>query len=279
MLKYSGYISTSKPILIGGCGRSGTTLMRVMLDSHPDICCGPESDLFNGELLDLSKVTTDYWGKLAWKFDFDTDSILKLASACGSHAEFVDRFFLDYTVAKGRKIWADKTPRNILMLDYIFEVFPKAKFIHMIRDGRDVVCSLRHHPRHKVVDGVLVPTGIINPIEKCLERWVHDVSSGLRHRQDARYIEIHYEDLVLNPEATTQRLFSFLEVEWNRSVLDFHEVNTASRDITKFPQNPEATESLKSSAIGRWAKDLTPSELSFVEQNDNGLLSLLGYRN
>lgn len=267
-----------EPIIIGGCGRSGTTLMRVMLDSHPDVCCGPESDLFDPKFRQLNEVSDELWSKLAWKFDIDINEIRRILKRSFTHGEFVKLFFLEYVARTGKRRWAEKTPRNVHMLDYVFETFPNAKFIHVVRDGRDVVCSLRTHPRHKVVNGELVPTGIVNPINECLRRWVNDVSAGLKYRGHPRYIEIRYEDLVIHPETTTRKLFEFLEINWIKDVINFHQVKTSSRDVTKFPQNPEASQPLQDNAIGRWKEDLTPSELAFIEQNDNGLLALLGYR-
>jgi hypothetical protein len=106
------YVSESEPVIIGGCGRSGTTLLSAMIDAHPLFFCGPESR------------------------------------------------------------WSEKTPGNVRVLDRIFEYFPRARFIHVIRDGRDVVCSTRTHPKFRVVDGKEVLTGILRPADECAERWV-----------------------------------------------------------------------------------------------------------
>jgi hypothetical protein len=263
------YTSQSDPIVVGGCGRSGTTLMRVILDTHPRICCGPESRLF-----------LPVWPspeKLAPRFDLPVPEVAKLFGTCGSQAEFVERFFGLYSQSRQKARWAEKTPRNVLHLDYIFEHFPNARFIHMIRDGRDTICSLRTHPRHKVVDGKLVELNTWHPIEPCLERWLTNVQAGLKFRGDPRYIEVRYEALVARPRETLAPVFEFLGEAFDERVLDYHREKGESRDARHFPQNPEATQAMYTKAVARWQRDLTPEEMALVKREAGPLLIQLGY--
>ena len=170
------YVSDSSPIVVGGCARSGTTLMRVILDSHPNICCGPESNLFYPGRRGLET--------LASRFDLPLDLLRGILKESHSQAQFIDMFFAEYSSVTGKPKWAEKSPRNILVLDYIFEHFPKARFIHMIRDGRDTVCSLRTIPRREVVDGKLVDINTRNPLGPCIKRWLRDVRAGQAYRGD-----------------------------------------------------------------------------------------------
>jgi hypothetical protein len=194
-----------------------------------------------------------------------------------TRAEFIDAFFDAYRKKCGKPLWADKTPRNVQALPYILEHFPRARLVHMLRDGRDVICSLRTHPRHRVVDGKIIPLHTWNPIEQCTSRWVQDVRLGLHHRGDPRYFEIRYEDLVQSPEATLRPLFEFLELPWEPAVLRFHEVRSTSRDPTKFAQNPEATRPLQATALGRWRRDLNAADLAYVVREAGALLREVGY--
>ena len=263
------YQSETRPVIVGGCPRSGTTLIRVILDTHPHICCGPESEIF--------KPGRRNPQRLASLFDLSPTEVEKLLNRSASQAEFIDGFFRLYCSAAGKKRWAEKTPNNIRSLDFIFEHFPRARFIHMLRDGRDAICSLRTHPRHKVVDGELIPLNTNNPISKCIETWVTEVSRGLPWRDDERYFELRYEDIVLEPEKTLKKVFEFLDEPWDPAVLDFHEVRSSSRDVTKFPQNPEATRRLSARSLGRWQKDLSPKELQMFYDMAGDLLLKLGY--
>lgn len=243
--------------------------MRVILDTHPRICCGPESRLFLPQL--PSPV------KLARRFGLPPARVTELFDTCGSQGEFIDRFFAVYSESREKPRWAEKTPRNVLHLDFVFEHFPNARFVHMIRDGRDTICSLRTHPRHKVVNGELVKLNTWHPIPPCLDRWVTDVRAGLRFRGDPRYIEIRYESLVAQPRETLIPLFEFIGEPFDERVLDYHREQGHSRDATHFPQNPEATRAMYTKAVARWQKDLTADEIALVKREAGPLLTELGY--
>lgn len=263
------YASTSRPIIIGGCGRSGTTLMRVMLDTHPSICCGPESHLF---LPHRPNIRT-----LANRFGLKEADVQLFLRQSRSQAEFIDTFFRGYSTRQQKPRWAEKTPRNVNQLDFIFRHFPHARFIHMLRDGRDTVCSLRTHPRHKVVNGSLVKLDTWHPLEDCISRWVTDVQAGLRYREDPRYLEIRYEDLVSRPRETLERVFAFVGEPFDERVLDYHEVKGQSRDVTNFPQNPEATNAMYTRAVSRWARDMSPDDKRLFKRMAGALLIDTGY--
>ena len=263
------YTSAADPIIVGGCGRSGTTLMRMILDTHPRICCGPESHLFLPHLPAVAK--------LAGRFGLREAAVTELLRTCDSQAEFIDRFFAAYSDTRRKPRWAEKTPRNVLHLDYLFAHFPNARFVHMIRDGRDTICSLRTHPRHKVVDGQLVPLNTWHPIRPCVDRWVTDVTAGLARRGDPRYIEIRYEALVAQPRETLTRLFEFLGEDFDERVLDYHREQGQSRDATHFPQNPEATQAMYTKAVARWRRDMSPEDIEVVKREAGPLLTALGY--
>jgi hypothetical protein len=147
----------------------------------------------------------------------------------------------------------------------------------MIRDGRDTICSLRTHPRHRVVDGKLVKLNTWHPLAPCLERWVSNVQAGLKFRGHPRYIEIRYEELVARPRETLMRLFEFIGEPFDERVLEFHRVDGRSRDATLFPQNPEATRAMYTKAVARWQRDLTADEIAIVKQRAGPLLIELGY--
>jgi len=269
------HVSGEAPIIIGGCGRSGTTLMRVILDSHSQIACGPESNIFpSPHRLNPGSPGAE---KLGRKFDFSPEEMSHLLRTSSTRAEFAERFFDAYRQKAGKPLWADKTPRNIQVMPYILEHFPRARFVHVIRDGRDVVCSLRTHPRHRVIDGRIVKLDTWNPLEDCVQRWVTDVGDGLAYRGDPRYYELKYEDLVMHTEETLRRLLDFLELPWEPQVMSFHQVQSTSRDPVKFAQNPEATRPLQSSSIGRWKRDLSEADLARLLRACGPLLRQLGY--
>lgn len=263
------YSSPARAVVVGGCGRSGTTLMRVILDTHPNLCCGPESELF------LPRWPSS--ARLATRFGLDEPEVRTSLVQSRAQAEFIDRFFARYCRLRGRTRWAEKTPRNVLHLSYIFDRFPQARFIHMVRDGRDTVCSLRTHPRFKLVDGRLVPRNTRRPLERCIRRWVTEVRAGLEFRHDPRYLEVRYEDLVQRPRETLETVFAFLDEPFDERVLSFHQASGSSRDVQNFPQNWEATQPLYTRALSRWQTDLSREEIDTFKRMAGPLLVELGY--
>lgn len=190
------------PIFIVGCQRSGTTLLRLMLDSHPGISCGPETRF----LEDLAKITTENWQRLS-HFGFTKQYWLQ------SIAGFFDGVQSEYARRRGKARWADKTPRYALSLDFIDQLFPTCQVVHVVRDGRDVVVSHRHR------------FGYV-PAVKAAEKWPRYIAaartSGAR-LGPKRYHEVRYEELVADPEATMRRLLAFLGEPWDEAVLHHEE--------------------------------------------------------
>src|SRR5918993_4626883 len=113
--------STFDPIVLGGCGRSGTTLLRMMLDSHPRICCGPESSLFRRRAVDTR------W--LADRFGFRHDEVREIHDRASSRPAFIEAFAALCMRKAGKARWAEKTPRNISRIAEIFSWFPAARFV------------------------------------------------------------------------------------------------------------------------------------------------------
>src|SRR6266542_1835989 len=146
--------SRRAPIFVVGCQRSGTTLLRLILDAHPNISCGPETRF----LTDLAHVTTGSWKRLA-QYGFPKQYWHEHI------AGMFDAIKSDYARRAGKSRWADKTPRYALTLPFIDRLFPTCQVVHVIRDGRDVVAS------HRVRWGYLAAL-------KAVRKWPHYVHSA-----------------------------------------------------------------------------------------------------
>jgi hypothetical protein len=262
------YVSSQSHIAIGGCGRSGTTLVRVILDSHPQLSCGPELNVYLPQVLNLSRLKE----KLKLAKDLDTAYYTSR-----SRAEFIDHLAGLVRGTTGKPRWAEKTPKNVHHLHYIFEKFPKAKFIHVLRDGRDVACSLRTHPRHRVVGGKLVPVNTWKPMKYCAARWRDSLLSAKPHMSDPRFHTVRYEQLVTNPRQTIADLMRFLDEPWDNALLAHSEAASTFRDVTAFPQNPEALQPIGTAAVARWQRDMTEEDKRIFRDIAGELLIEHGY--
>ena len=185
------------PIFIGGCGSSGTTLLKTMLDAHKTIACGQEIALFDRPRLyqtDLAELhrmfTTQKFDTInqdqifpmvtkfgsnfglfmpnAAKFYFNFSTIEKIFNMSKNLKHFFDLFFSNWAEGQGKKRWAEKTPNNIYCISEILDLFPEAKFVHVIRDGRDVVLSLHQNRDFNIPAAVF--------------RWLSAVEAGIRFR-------------------------------------------------------------------------------------------------
>jgi hypothetical protein len=192
--------SGGPPVFVLGCPRSGTTLLRLCLDSHPNVSCGPETHF----LADLERMTEARWRNLR-RFG------LSRADWMGRLAALVDGFQGDYARSRGKRRWADKTPAYTLSVDFIDALFPEALFLHIVRDAHDVVQSHRERWGYRAALRATAewPTYV---------RAAHRAGARLG---DARYLELRYEALVESPEPTLRRVFAFLGEPWDPRVLDY----------------------------------------------------------
>jgi hypothetical protein len=258
----SSYQSAASPIVLGGCSRSGTTLLRRLLSAHPALYIGPETAILsmgNRDLAHLARVT-----------ELDPACLRRYYRQSICMGQFAELVLTDLMTREGKRRWGEKTPANVRRLERIFRFFPEARFVHILRDGRDVVCSLRTHPKYRFEDGQRVPTGVVNPWLGCTQEWVTDVRAGLKWRGDPRFYELKYEALVADPEATLRPLVQWLGEDWDPAIL--HSYRTDGLEL-----QPRLAGAIDSGAVGRWQADLPAEARKTFEPEGCQLLTELGY--
>jgi hypothetical protein len=259
--RHRAYTSQERHVVIGGTPRSGTTLVRRTLDRHPGLCCGPETSILLPGGMRIDQVASAYkWPEA---------ELRDLMASSASQGAFVDAFARRYREQRGRPRWAEKTPLNVLSFGWVLERFPEARLVHVVRDGRDVVCSMRQHPDRRWVDGVEVKELRPQPVEEYMRRWVRDTEAGITLRGDPRYIEIRYEDLVEDPERVLRGLLESLEEPWLSELL-----------VERTPRGggpAHANSRITTSSVGRWRQDLTADERANVQAIGGALLARLDY--
>ncbi len=264
------YASGERHIVMGGAPRSGTTVLRKVFDRHPEICSGPETKLFVPAAYNLE------W--LAHAYAIPLDELTGMRDGASSQAAFIDAFAARVRAAAGKARWAEKTPQNIRNLEWIVARFPQVSIVHIIRDGRDVVCSMRHHPDWRWIEGkwqkVLVPRSV----ESYARRWLADTAAGLAWRDDPRYVEVRYEDLVADPPAVLRSICDGIgaghDAEWLVQVGRREAAAEPGAGQTKRPDYEGAVSAI---SVGRWHTDLSPDELAEVERLCGPRLRELGY--
>ena len=199
----------------------------------------------------------------------------RCSAGSASQGAFVDAFAARYMAVRGRPRWAEKTPLNIRHLDWIMARWPEARIVHVLRDGRDVVCSMREHPDRRWVDGRWVKE--LNPrsVEEYARRWVSDTDAGMRWRGDPRYLEVRYEDLVQEPAATLERVLAFLGEPFDPALLAVDPV--AAEAPASRAGRPDAAGAITTTSMGRWQRDLSAADQEVVHRVAGARLVELGY--
>jgi hypothetical protein len=196
-----GNNTPQRPIFMVGCPSSGTTLLQSILEAHPNISCGQETDFL---VSCRSIVEGQYWKKLQ-DYGFEQKYWYEKV------AELFHGFKADYAEKQGKTRWADKSPCYTPHLDFIHALFPNCQFVHIIRDGRDVVSS--HQRRWGYKSAI-----------KAIYIWKQYVKSAREFGKTLpanQYFEFRYEDLVSDPESTTKAIFDYLQETWNSQYLEY----------------------------------------------------------
>jgi len=277
-----------------GVGRSGTTLLRLMLDAHPELAIPAEThfvpDLIEagkrgargGDLADLI-VGARNWGDFA----MDEAELRKRVAALGraDAAAVMRAFFGLYAELQGKPRWGDKTPIYVEHMRTIAKVLPEARFVHLIRDGRDVALSRRKRGM-----------GVGKPMSDTAERWRGRIERARRQakRLRGRYMELRYEDLVANPEPELRRVCEHLELDLDPAMLSFHEraperLAEMGRDLPpeggriarsgreRLASHALATAPPTDRRTGAWRTEMSAADRAAFEAVAGELLRELGY--
>ncbi len=257
------------PIFVGGAGRSGTTLTRVILDSHPSIACGPEMKV-------LPKIC-QLWQDCRRIHDSTLRSyFLSHEDLNAAFARMVTSLLEPYHRDSGKPRIAEKSPNNVLFFRHLHVLFPASPLIHVIRDGRDVVCSLL--TMNWVNPSTGEPLDYTRDVRKAAGYWVKAVQAGRTATQKPsfaeRYHELRYEDIIANTEPALRALFAFLGEPWDDGVLSFHE---KERHLAAPSNATEVSQPIFTRSLGRWKTELPPAQKDAVKEVAGELLIELGY--
>ncbi len=209
----SGFGET--PIFIIGAQRSGTSLLRRILDSHSRITCPPESKF----ILPLAQVLNDRKSLAGWEsMGFDRGEVER------AMGKFIRSFFDTYTSAQGKARWAEKTPNYVDCLPELWDMFgPSVQFIYILRHGLDVANSLADPHRHyPAIDEFMEQAGGNAPVAAGLF-WADKNRKILKFQEahpEAGYV-IRYEELTTAPEVALKPMFEFLNEPWEPEVIDY----------------------------------------------------------
>src|SRR5688572_10431129 len=228
------------PFFIVGSARSGTTLLRLMLNAHRRVAVPPESRFVTEIKYDTEPIGVESFLRAlgshkrfeAW--DLPLEAVKReIEGDPVPYADALAAAYRAYAHVNGKEVWGDKTPRYVEHVPFIARLFPDSRFIHLIRDGRNVALSYAN-----------VPFGPKN-VAKAAVLWAERVKKGCddgRALSAGRYLEIRYEDLVDDAAGEARDICEFLQLEFDPGMLDYTE---RARDavLTRAARfNPHVTE-------------------------------------
>jgi len=287
---------------VSGVSRSGTTLLRLMLDAHPDLTIPAETHFVpmvanvcdelvkegaSSEVIRERALAT-MTGHPRWAdFLLDPEQVRVRMEEHDpiTTADAIRAFYEACAAQQGKPRWGDKSPPYIYKAPRIQAALPEAHFIHIIRDGRDVALSLSE-----------VSWGT-DDVTEAAKKWVKEVRKARKRAKllaRGTYMECHYEDLVADPEPVLQRIVQHVDLPWSDQMLDYpkhaQERMRGEMERTLKPlgggtitaeertkQHQLLFEAPSASRASRWRTDMSPESRKAFEAVAGPLLKKLGY--
>ncbi len=285
-----------------GVSRSGTTLLRLMLDAHPQLAIPPEThfvprvvsvcERLVAEGASTPEIRVHALESMTmhprWEdFGLSAQEVRELMERHDplTPGDAIRSFYEAYAAGEGKPRWGDKSPPYTWKSLRIQRALPEAHFIHIIRDGRDVALSLSE-----------VSWGP-DDVTVAAEKWVTEVRRARKRAEGlarGTYMELRYEDLVAEPEPVLRRIASFVHLPWDEAMLDYHRQaeKRMSREMARTlkplgggtitseertRQHELVSRPPSSSRTGRWRTEMSAEDRAAFESVAGGMLKKLGY--
>jgi Sulfotransferase family len=265
-----------------GCGRSGTTLFRAIFDSHPNLAIPGESHFIvhlapnrrryeTGAGFDVEALLADLLPHprfRLWGLAEDRVRTALRERPPSNLADAVRTVFAEYAAAQGKGRYGDKTPGYVSHLPLVAALFPEARFVHILRDGRDVALSY--------LDVSFGP----DTLERAALHWKRFVErgrqAGSRLGPD-RYVEVRYEDLLGDPEQIVRSLCGFIDIEFQPGMFRYPERAAEVASGSAFPEAHGRLALPPTKGLRDWRSQMSANDVAAFELLAGDLLSDLGY--
>lgn len=273
---------------IVGMGRSGTTLLRMMLDAHPLLAIPAETHFAPAVMAferdGVEAAVAAVFGNGLWEdYGLSAEEFARRARG-GEPAgagEVLRAFYELYAESRGKPRWGDKSPYYVTVMTHLQELLPEARFIHVVRDGRDVAVST-------------VPLWFgADDVAGVAREWSEKLTAARRQAPELHsYMEVRYEDLVREPAAVLKRVCEFLELDWTPLLLEYHREaeGRLAAELGAVRQNgrvlsaaerrgihPLLAEPPRPDRIGRWRREMSAADRELFDAVAAETLAAYGY--
>lgn len=277
-----------RPLFIGACPRSGTTLLRSLLDNHPDFAMPAETDF----VIPLWKLRAGF-GDLSvrknrrrvgeWVFKeaghggtrlragriTRKQAVRRVADSPPTLGSIVATCFSLYAEAHGKRRWGDKRPAYAGWIPMLFELFPDAQFVNLIRDPRAAVASQ-------------IPLGWGHEeaaLASATVRWeysVRRVDVFSRRLRPDQLLDLRYEDMVREPERALEQVCAFAGLRGGETIPAM--IAAERRGKFRAGWHDKLSQPISTDSVERWREKLDAHEIALVEQVAEPFLDRFGYR-
>lgn len=268
------------PFFVVGAQRSGTTMLRLMLNQHSRLSVPFESvfipEFFRrlhefGDLTQPANMSAllDAIGAHPFvvKGRLIPDPAAVLVRNPETYPQLIDAIFSELATSRGKVRWGDKTPSYVLDMEILWLLFPRCKFVHLIRDGRDVATSLRN-----------VSWGS-KDLVKLARDWSWKVTLGRKMGEmiPQNYLEVHYEQLVRSPESTLARICQFLGEPFEEAMLRYPETAEMDMPAASLGWHGSSVSAPDEAKLQAWRHGMSQSDQIVFEQVAGATLEMFGY--
>jgi Sulfotransferase family len=271
-------------VFVVGCPRSGTTLLQRMLDHHPQLVVANDSHFvtkaIRGAGAENPPLTPDLVDRVCsyprfGRLGISEATARRLATGASSYAAFVSTLYDELARLHGKPLAGEKTPDYVRRIPELHRLFPEARFVHLIRDGRDVALSALEWARPGKGPGRFA-LWAREPVAVCALWWKRFIRAGIREGRSLgqdHYMEVRFEDLVARPRETMEHIAGFLDLPLADEMLAFHEGRTRVRPGRSvknawLPPTP---------GLRDWHSEMSQEHVELYEALVGDLLAELGY--
>ncbi|REE01029.1 sulfotransferase family protein [Marinoscillum furvescens] len=275
----------NEPFFVFGSGRNGSTMLNRILNQHPAFFLPSEQYFLGNSIIKFRLYNFLIWRDLvkiiagellpatgSHTWSYGPDAVIKdlFHTSDKSLQYVVDRIFRSYGESREVQFarWGDTTPMNTRYMPEITDLFPKAKYIFLLRDGRDVVASYQKGGKDYL--------GELAAPMSAARHWLRSVAMYEQMLKKTDILLVRYEKLVQDPEFELTRLCQTLDVEYDPGLLDFH-LSTPQEALYQEPQHANIRRPISGSSVGNWQRTLAKEDLDMIMPLLQDTLAKYGY--
>jgi sulfotransferase family protein len=264
----------SAPVIVLGVGRSGTTLLRVMLDRNTTLAIPYESFFVlplahrHGRRPKLDAFLDDV-GRFPQlrEWGISPDDVRPRLREGMTTGEAIGAIFQTYAERRGKRRWGDKTPLYMQSLPLLERLFPDAAWVHLVRDGRDAALSFLALPEGFSGKTWAQP----RTAAQFAARWRTEIVAARRIK--GHYLELRYEDLVAEPERELRRVCEHASLPWEPGMLD----HTGVSEVAQMPEHRNIAKP-PTAGLRDWRNEMSREDALAFEAVAGDVLRSAGYK-